>query len=220
MQRLSICLTGLMLLSVFASAQAPNGNGPGPVLGIVEIPDVFFLNEKAGVYAPRTAVELYARPDSKSKVAAVIESIPQVDEAEYGYEQEGALVYGREREHFLIRTSRGIAWLSPDHAGRFHPIETLIQRGLTYLTDAWDGFVHAAPGSANRTRVQQRRPYGYEDVRVKGQQTVEGKLWADIEVISHSICESEKPPAIKARGWIPVHDNGGAPTIWFPSRGC
>jgi hypothetical protein len=59
-----------------------------------------------------------------------------------------------------------------------------------------------------------------EDVRVKGRQTVGGKLWIEVEVISHSFCESDKPPTIKARGWITAHDEAGAPTVWFSARGC
>ena len=219
-QRLSICVTGLMLASVIVFAQAPTGGGPGPILGIVEIPEMFFIDPNSGQYAPRAALTLYTRPHSESKVVALISSIQAVDEAEYGYEEKGALVYGRENGYFLIRTSRGVGWLSPHDAGRFHAIETLIKRDLTDLTDAWDGFVHAAPRSANRTRVPQRRPYGSEDVRVKGLQTVDGKLWAEVDVISHSFCESDKPVTVKASGWIPVHDETGAPTIWFASRGC
>jgi hypothetical protein len=219
-QRLSTCVTGVMLASVIVFAQAPNGGGPGPILGIVEIPEMFFIDPNTGAYAPRAALTLYTRPDSESRVAAVISSIQAVDDAEYGYEEKGALVYGRERGYFLIRTARGAAWLSPHNAGRFHPIETLITRRLTYLTEVWDGFVHASPRSAARTRVRPRRPYGVEAVRVKGQQILDGKLWAEIEVISHSSCKSDKPPTVKATGWITAHDETGAPTIWFPSRGC
>ena len=95
-QRLSICVTGVMLASVIMFAQAPNGGGP-PVVGIVEIPEMFFIDPNSGEYAPRAALTLYTRPDSESKVAAVISSPQAVDEAEYGYEEKGALVYGRER---------------------------------------------------------------------------------------------------------------------------
>lgn len=220
MARLSICGTSVLLTSVLVFAQAPHGGGPGPVLGIVEIPEMFFLDPVNGGYAPRAALTLYTRPDSDSKALPAISSPIAIDTAEYGYEEAGALVYGRERGYFLIRTSRGLGWLSPHNAGPFHAFETLIKSELAYLTDAWDGFVSASPGSSNRTRVPDRRPYGVEDVRVKGLQTVGGTLWADIDVISHSICESDKPPTIKARGWIPAHDNTGAPTVWFPSRGC
>jgi hypothetical protein len=220
MQRLSIYLTGVMLASLVMFAQEPNGGGPGPVLGIVEIPELFVIDEKSGKYAPRAAPTIYTRPSSESKVTTLIYSPEAVDTAEYGYEEKGALVYGREGEFFLIRTARGVGWLSPQDAGRFHPIEMLIKRTLTYLTDAWDGFVHVAPSGGKRTRVQQRRPYGPEDVRVKSLQNVGGKLWVEIEVISHSFCESDKPATVKASGWVPMHDETGAPTIWFSSRGC
>jgi len=220
MARLSAWGTGLVLASVVMFAQPPNGGGPGPVLGIVEIPEMFFVDPNSGEYAPRAALTLYTRPDSESKVLMQISSPAAIDSAEYRYEEAGALVYDRQRGYFLIRTSRGVGWLSPHSAGSFHPLETLITRDLTYLTDAWDGFVSASPGGAARTRVPQRRPYGSEDVRVKRLQTVEGKLWAEIEVISHSSCKSAKPPTIKGHGWIRAHDKIGAPTVWFSSRGC
>jgi len=72
-RRLSICAIGAMLASVVASAQ-PNGGGPGPVLGIVEVPEMFYIDTEKGGYAPRAALTLYTRPDSNSKVMAVISS--------------------------------------------------------------------------------------------------------------------------------------------------
>ena len=222
-QRLSISAVGVILASLVASAQSPNGGGPGAVLGIVEIPEMFFLDDEKGVYAPRAALTLYTLPDSASKPLAVISSPEAIDEAKFNSEQAGALVYGRERGYFLIRTSRGVGWLSPHNAGSFHPLETLLARDLTYLTDAWDGFVSASPRSAHRTRVvSQRPPDGNDDrdARVKGFRTVNGQLWVEIEVISHTFCESVEPATVKARGWIRAHDATGAPTVWFPSGGC
>ena len=210
----------MILSSVIALAQDPIGGGPGPVVGIVEIPRMFAVDKDTGVRTTQGVLRIYVGPDSSGKMLTDITSAEAIDDAEYGYEQAGALVYGRERGHFLIRTARGLGWLSPHDAGTFHSLETLLTRDLTYLTDAWDGFVSASPGGAARRRVPQRRPYGYEDVRVKRLQTVEGKLWAEIEVISHSSCESDKPPTVKGHGWIKAHDKIGAPTIWFPSRGC
>lgn len=197
-----------------------NGGGPGPVLGIVEIPELFFVDPDKGTYVPKAALTVYTRPDSESKVMAVISTPEAIDDAEYGYEEAGALVYGRQRGYFLIRTARGVGWLSPHDAGSFHSLEALLTSELTYLTDAWDGFVSTSPGGAARRRVTQRRPYGNEDVRITERRTLGGRLWVAIEVISHSICESDKPPAVKARGWIRAHDDTGAPTVWFPSRGC
>ena len=104
-QRLSACAVGILLTSVIAAAQ-PNGGGPGPVLGIVEIPELFHIDRDTGTYAPRAALTVYTRPDSGSKVMAVISSPRAIDDAEYGYEEGGALVYGRQHGYFLIRTAR------------------------------------------------------------------------------------------------------------------
>ena len=216
-RRFSICVVGAVLASVIASAQPPTGSGPGPVLGIVEIPEMFVFDDAKGGYAPFD-LTLYARPDSESKVLAHISSVEAIDYAEYGYEEAGALVYGRQRGYFLIRTSRGAGWIPPDKAGSFHSLEKLITRDLTYLTAAWDGLVSPSPGSAARTRVGP--PGKEEDVRVKRLRTFNGKLWVEIEVISHTFCQSLEPPTIKARGWIRAHDATGAPTVWFSSRGC
>lgn len=218
-----MCALVTMLAAVVASAQPPNGAVPGPVLGIVEIPDMFAVDSEKEGSAPRTALAIYTRPDSDSKVLAVITSPQSIDDAEYGYEEAGALVYGRERGYFLIRTSRGVGWLSPGEAGTFHSLETLIARDETYLTDSWDGFIHASPGSAKRTRIGPQSPPGRVDaavVRVKGSRHVNGKLWVDVEVLSHSVCVSDQPPTTRVRGWIRGHDATGAPTVWFHSRGC
>lgn len=222
-QRRIICVVGIIVASVVASAQAPNGGAPGPVLGIVEIPDVFFLDDEKGEYVPRAALTIYTRPDSDSNVLAVITSPQAIDEAAFSSETAGAVVYARERGFFLIRTSRGVGWLSPHNAGSFHSLETLLEdRELTYLTAAWDGFMSASPGGANRNRVTSRLPDGNEarDVRVKRLRTVKAKLWVELEVISHTFCESNEPPTIQARGWIRAHDATGAPTVWFHPGGC
>src|SRR5687768_2906667 len=80
-QRLSISVTSVMLASVITFAQAPNGGGPGPVAGIVEIPEMFFIDANSAESAPRAALTLYTRPDPESKVAAVISWPQAVDEA-------------------------------------------------------------------------------------------------------------------------------------------
>src|SRR5215208_6428742 len=95
-RRLSLCAFAVMLTSIMGFAQAPIAGGPGPVLGIVEIPEMFSVDPVSGVYAPRAALTLYTRPDSASKMAAVIDWPQAIDGAEYGYEEAGALVYGRE----------------------------------------------------------------------------------------------------------------------------
>ena len=103
-QRLLIFATGVMLASVIAFAQ-PNGRGPGPVLGIVEIPEMFLVDPNTGRYTPRAALTLYTRPDSESKVAAVISSPEAIDEAEYRLRGKGSA------------RLRSRAWLFPDSDG-------------------------------------------------------------------------------------------------------
>ena len=219
MTRLAFCATAVTLASALVLAQAPNGGGPGPVLGIVEIPQMFALDPQTGSIQPRGVLTLYTRPDSASKEAATITAPQAIDEAEYGYEEPGAVVYRREAGYYLIRTARGTAWLAPDDAGPFHSYEMLVSDGLAYLTDAWDGFVSASPGNTARTRIQ-RRSDGGNDVEVKGFRTVGGRLWFQVDVMSRRFCTSDSPAPPKARGWIRAHTDSGAPTVWFHSRGC
>ena len=219
MTRFALCATTVTLASAVALAQAPNGGGPGPVLGIVEVPKMFTFDPETGRSEPRGALTIYTRPDSNSKEAATITAPQSIDDAEYGYEEPGALVYGREAGYYLIRTARGAAWLAPGDAGPFHSFEMLVSDGLAYLTSAWDGFVRASPGSAARTRVQ-RNVQGNDDVEVTGSRRVGGTLWFQVDVMSQRFCTSDPPAAAKARGWIRAHDDSGAPTVWFHSRGC
>jgi hypothetical protein len=219
MTRRALSAVAVTLLSTIALAQAPTGGGPGPVLGIVEIPKIFAIDPETGRMVPRGALTLYTRPDSNSRTATTISEPQAIDDAEYGYEEPGALVYRRQAGYYLIRTSRGTAWLAPEDAGPFRSFEMLVSDGLAYLTGAWDGFVTASPGNAARTRVQ-RRAEGNDDVEVKGFRTVGGRLWLQVEVMSQRFCTSDPPAPAKARGWIRAHDNAGAPTVWFHSRGC
>ena len=219
MTRFAFCATAVTLASAVVLAQAPNGGGPGPVLGIVEIPKMFAFDSETGRLEPRGVLTLYTRPDGNGAEAATITAPQAIDDAEYGYEEPGALVYRRQAGYYLIRTARGAAWLAPEDAGPFHSFEMLVSDGLAYLTDAWDGFVSASPGSSTRTRVQ-RRTEGRDDVEVKGFRTVGGRLWLQVDVMSQRFCTSDPPAPAKARGWIRAHDDSGAPTVWFHSRGC
>ena len=72
-------------------------------------------------------------------------------EREYGYEETGALVFGRERGWYLVKTAdAATGWLAPADSGPIHSLESLIENGLTCLTDAWDGFLSTAPGAGDR----------------------------------------------------------------------
>lgn len=93
----------------------------------------------------------------------------------------------------------GTAWLEGSPVWRFHEVRDLAEAQA--LAD---------------------RAWGPEDwnVRVVGSRQVGDALWIEVEVLSHSFCVDPRPPAVKARGWVPAHAASGAPNIWFYSRGC
>ena len=220
MTRFALCVAAFTLAAAGVLAQPPTAGGPGPVLGIVEIPKMFAIDPDTGRAEPRGALTLYTRPDFNSKVAATITEPKAIDDAEYGYEEPGALVYRREGGYYLIRTARGTAWLSPNDAGPFRSLEMLVSDGLSHLTEAWDGFVSASPGGAKRTRVPRRRLNGGDSVEVTAARRVAGRLWLQVDVMGNQHCTEPSPAIVKARGWVPAHNASGAPTVWFSSRGC
>lgn len=56
-------------------AQTPVGGGPGPVLGIVEIPKMFAVDKDTGLRAPQGALRLYSGPDSEGKMLTDIRTL-------------------------------------------------------------------------------------------------------------------------------------------------
>lgn len=57
-------------------------------------------------------------------------------------------------------------------------------------------------------------------VRVLAFRRTGGRLWVEVEVLEDSPCVTLDEPEVVARGWIPAHDDAGAPRVWFHSRGC
>ena len=48
-----------------------------------------------------------------------------------------------------------------------------------------------------------------------------GRVWVEVELLDHSDCASDEgEPIVLMRGWMPVHDSSGEPTMQFYSRGC
>lgn len=56
-------------------------------------------------------------------------------------------------------------------------------------------------------------------VRINQHRRLAGELWLEVEVLEDSPCLVVEPDVV-ARGWIPAHGTGGAPTAWFHARGC
>jgi hypothetical protein len=158
------CYVFIALAGVAVHAQTV----PLRLAGIVEVPAVFNRYTADGnPIPPQKNVEIRTRPAVDSPVGATIADPGQLESQEYGYEERGAVVYARDRNWSLVRTDSGVVgWLSPQDAGKYHTLEALLDHHneVAYLTEAWDGTIAAAPGSATRRRVPiepTRRVVGY-----------------------------------------------------------
>jgi hypothetical protein len=136
------------------------------IIGIVEVPRVFVYSNAGLVTPDKTLrIDLRRQPSPQSPITATVSAPDQIESKEYGYEIAGAVVYARDGGWSLVRTSTGATgWLAPGDSGTFHSLESLVTTGLPFLTDDWDGFVSAAPGSGRRQLVPgdpARRLVGY-----------------------------------------------------------
>jgi len=89
------------------------------------------------------------------------------------------------------------AWIEATAAWRFHALETEAER----TEFAGNVFAPEAP-----------------TVRLVASRMVAGALWLQIEMMSHTIYESNEPPRVIAAGWVRAHGPAGAPVVWFYSR--
>jgi len=89
------------------------------------------------------------------------------------------------------------AWIEDTAAWRFHPLRTDAEREAF----ANDVFTREEPS-----------------VRFVGSRVAAGALWLQLEMMSHTIYESDAPPTVIAAGWVRAHDPSGKPVVWFYSR--
>lgn len=136
---------------------------------------------------------------------------------EYDYEMPGAIVVDERDGWFKIRLRDRALWLQASPADRFMPLSDLFEEfvGVTEI-DQFAGRLQNAPGPATGPIMPAVRPQ--QPVRVL---EIRGE-WVRVEVLSNSVCAAatDGPPEVVATGWLPLHDRGGTPTVWFSSRGC
>jgi hypothetical protein len=142
---------------------------------------------------------------------------------EFEYEAPAAIVLDRRGEAYKIRLSDNRSGWVISAANRFMSIESLFEEftGVTFLTQASNGDLRAAPGLAVSNKViGQAKPA--QPVRVIESRRVADRLWLHVEAFNHSLCEAavKGPPESTARGWIAAHADDGEPAVWFASRGC
>jgi hypothetical protein len=141
---------------------------------------------------------------------------------EYDYEMPGAIVVDRRDGWFKIRLKDRAAWIKPSVVDRFMPLSDLFEEfvGVTAINASFTGRLLSAPDVLTgpiMPRVTPSQPVHVVEIR-----DVRGQQWVQVEVMSNSPCtaSNDGPPQVVANGWLPLHDTGGEPTIWFSSRGC
>ena len=137
---------------------------------------------------------------------------------EFDYERPGAIVLERQNTWFRIRLAEGSAWLQAPELAEFHPLEKLLEDGLTYFTEEWDGHLYDSPGGARQQTA--RAPVSASGLEVTGSRWLNGRLGREVSVLSHSQCDSPTEPRVVRQGWVPAHSRSGEPAVWFFSRGC
>jgi hypothetical protein len=214
------------------------------LLGLLALPDAFG-NGACDRFEPRP-VPLFADADGKQG-AGTIEvdqnwsfaphggceglavSVHEGDKRsdlptrEFEYEAPGVIAIDRRGLMFKIRLSGGrSAWVQAPPS-RFMSYESLLEEftGVTFFTDSFNGELRNAPGLtlANRPTANAK---GGQPARVIDTRRLGDRLWLNVEVLSHSLCDAgaKGPPETVARGWLLAHAVDGEAAVWFASRGC
>ncbi len=135
------------------------------------------------------------------------------------YEEEEALaaiVVEQRHRWFKVQVPDGAAWVHASEGDEYFSLQQILVKRPAYLTEAWDGRLAKAPGGPGTSAGGARRPY--IPVRFIESREVRGALWLKIELMSHTIYESDEPPRVVATGWVPAHNPAGKTVVWFNSR--
>jgi len=135
------------------------------------------------------------------------------------YEEEeplAAIVVEQRDRWFKVQVPDGAAWLHASDGDEYFSLQQLLVKRPAYLTETWDGTLAKSPGGQGRSAGDLRRRY--IPVRFVESREVRGALWLKIEVMSHTIYESDEPPRVVTIGWVPAHDPTGRAVVWFNSR--
>ncbi len=197
------------------------------VVGLVELPSVFGKcdpNGPPGLVRPAhvQVVPIYSHPSSNSPVVGQISDLESVETKEFDYEAPAAVVYeivdGWVLIHITGSSKNEFGWVSSHASGHFHPLVDLLNSGLCYLEEDWDGVLYVSANTSKGTkRIQvtgKRR-----DINVVRSEEHQGALWLEVELLGPGRCKGEDPEVLD-KGWVPAHKKYGKPNVWFYSRGC
>lgn len=212
-----------------------------PLLGLVELPDLFGRHDPNGppgqtLTGPVTPVRAFDAPSVRANVVVIITTAEQIEVEEHAYEEVSALVYDVRNGWFEIAlrgASRATAWVSPDDAGPFRSVASLVSAG-GYTTIGWDRRLRTVPEWSNEgTKVPvtsrddpaNERPIvesspgpDPKDFDVLETKSVAGDTWMRVSIYTGKCGSSTH--SVVASGWLPVHAENRHLNVWFYSRGC
>ncbi|HEX4997453.1 MAG TPA: hypothetical protein VFY29_04475 [Terriglobia bacterium] len=202
---------------LIGSVEVPNWFDLPSTEILTPVPGAIPLNER-GATALREAPNTEARVRVQLRAEEARESVTWLM---HGYDELSAEVYDVRNGWFLLRyTQNGKqaeGWLSPNDAGAFRPLSSLLLGRMSYLTPDWDGILYEKPDpSAHFEKLKDR--IERQDVNVNDHVVREGKDWFLVDVLEPGRCE--KSPEILRSGWIVAFSRSDKPQVWFYPRGC
>lgn len=230
-------LAGAGLVLALA-AHAAVAAEPG-LIGLLEMPLIYELLERAGTRGPQPApLRIHREPTETSRVVATLDhrGIARAGGARCVWEGAPACRY-REAEYevpalavFEVRApawyrvavdpaERQFGWIRS--AERFHTLDSLVasEERLTHLTAAWNGRLHEAPGvGPGRLVVPKAKRKAEQPYRALRHTRVGGRLWIEVALLD-AVCDGGEERVI-ATGWVSAKTPAGVPVAWFWSRGC
>lgn len=166
-------------------------------------------------------MQLRAAPDDQADLVVTITRWQDLVAEEIGYEEPAVAVWRVSQPWYLVATSDSVfGWYRAPSDAAMVPLAELLGNTLTYLTNDWDGRLHASPdASSASSAVSVAREDGEASVKLLDTATVAGNLWFKVAVHEESPCTGSFPPKVIAEGWVPAW-NGGKLNVWYYSRGC
>ncbi len=206
-------LAGLDALQRVAAVEpTPNDPMSTSVIGLLDV----------SAFSHAEAVKLFIAASFESKIAAVVGRYDDLKYREASYESRAALVFALVDGWYKVQLrNEQFAWLAPDAAGTYWPLEKLLPNRLSYLTGDWNRFVwpHIGAGIPHRLSYSGDARPREQAVNVLAAARIASSLWLEVEVISSNGCDGG-PEKVLSRGWIPAYGESGSPVAWFYSRGC
>lgn len=234
-----------LFLSMALAPDLAVAEEPGRVIGLLALPQLFGSADDVCDRNESQPVAIFDSVDSESPVGQIRVDRPwefpaeggcmgreigvhvpadgegqRLPTEEYGYETPGAVVRGRGEDRYEIDLGKSTGWIEPRADAVFYPFEDLVRNRKTYLTDVWGGQLCAGPGGEGPCHAFRSDSDFGMLVDVLDVRTENGEYWLEIEIPAEHLCGRAPPNTPKKTGWVPGHDTGGRPVVWFYSRGC